>query len=173
MKADDEAAAGVFTGAAILLVAGIFSAWLFLTWLSKPAEYASRVAEVTHRLDRAEALASVAAIDGTHSPHAVCPSPSGDSLGAVKTTFLAAASGSGLASPVITLSPLDAGENAPLAPVRVSMQATGSNEAIMGLLGQLERGAPELFVDRLDLRSKSSAVDFVLTGKVYCWLGAQ
>jgi hypothetical protein len=169
---DDAPNFGFWAAIAALAVVGSIGAWLAMSQLANPHDFALRLSRAASQVDRTQELAARPGRLSAHSPHAVCPGREATNLEAIRINLSAAASRAGLPSPVLSLAPLDEAENATLGPVKVSLQATGSYESVLGLLGQLERTEPEVFIDKLDLRTKANALELALSGKVYCWIAA-
>lgn len=169
---DDLPGARILAGAGIIAGLAATLAAFLLANLSKPTAFETRLAKVAGDVDRTQRLAQAGGSANSHRPRAVCPGPGADNLEAVRSAFFAAAARAGVSSPAVSLTSLDEGEHAALAPVRVSLQASGGYDAVLGMLGQFERLEPEVFVDVLELKSKTSSVDLKLSGKVYCWPAA-
>jgi hypothetical protein len=170
---DEMPGPGLIAGAVICTAAAGIAAAVLLSTLAKPADFDTRIANLTRTTNRAQALTDSPGDADGHSKGAVCSGRTAADLDAIRASLAGAAARAGLASPNIAITALDEAEGSSLAPLRVTLEADGHYDAVMNLLGQLDRSQPEVFVDSLDLKSKTASVALKLSGKVYCWIVAR
>jgi Type II secretion system (T2SS), protein M subtype b len=161
--------AGVIAGAALVAVIAAVGAGAALSHIARPPGFEGRLAAASKTIARAQALSRPGASRSAHGAHAVCPGPGAENLDAIRATLVAAAARAGLPQPEISLAALGGGDNDTIEPVRVNLRSEGPYNVVLNLLGELDTAQPELFVDSLDLKPKTTAVDLRLSGKVFCW----
>lgn len=100
---------------------------------------------------------------------AVCARGQGGKIDALKEAIAASARTRGLSVVSMSVGP---DETAPLSQtlvtLRVRLQATGSYDQVMGLLGDMSTLRPMVFADALDLKSKTSSVALSISGRAFC-----
>ena len=169
---DDGPNIGLIASGLVLTLIAAVAAWSLMSWLSKPTNFDVRMSELAKQVSRSETLAASAGALDSHPAHAVCPGLRPEDLDRLRASVGAAAVRAGLPAPSLTFSAAEATQTASMAPVKLNLQATGGYEAMLGLISQLERSEPEIFVDSLDLRTSAATVDLKLSGKVFCWTSA-
>jgi len=170
---DETPGVGVIAGAALAAgVAGIAAA-VALSAFAKPSHFSTRLEAVSGQVARAEALAAAPGNPDGHVRNAVCPARASRDVDSIRSGLAATAAQAGLASANVSVSVLDAAENATMTPLRVSIVAEGSYDAAMTLLDRLGQGQPEVFIDSFDLKSRTTSVALKLSGKAYCWIAAR
>ena len=68
----------------------------------------------------------------------------------------------------VEVSPEPTGRAGVLAPLRIRLSASGSYDAALGTLGRLTAARPVVFIDTVDLTSKTSFVTLAISGRVFC-----
>jgi hypothetical protein len=162
-------AAGLTLGVFAALVAAV-GAWVGLDALAKPPHFAEREAAVHGALERASHLNRLARGGGAYSEHAVCSGLGGAESASITKAIAASAAQAGVTIADLVASPPPPGrESSAIAPVALRLQASGPYEAVSGWIDRMARAEPQIFVDTLDLVSRSPNVSLKLTGKVFCW----
>ena len=160
------AVAAAMIGGAVAVVAATG-----LAALARPADRAERLAQVERKLERLETLQRGAAGEGPTYPRgAICREGVGRGVGLVEQKVRAQ-----LGQARLTTIAFD-----PSTPVGDSLMAVGfrfetegSYEDAMTLLRGLDAARPTLFVDSVDLVSKTSTVSLRLSGRFYCSTSAR
>lgn len=146
---------------------------LGLSVLARPSDFKDRLAAIEARTDRAERLLKGPGDAGAYPAAAACPSVSPDALDALRQRFAGEA-----ARLNVTLSSVgvDYGDppetEAGLTPLAFSLEGEGGYDAVVGMLDSLSKSQPEVFVDTLDLKAKTSTVALKLSGHMFCWTSA-
>jgi hypothetical protein len=159
-----------FAGAALVaVIAAAVAVWGFAA-LSAPADYQARRLALESQLRTAERL-SVRPGDSTaYPPGAVCEGIAGEGLERVRRTMEGAATAEGMVGVQVQLgAPVDI--SGKIAPVPLRIEAEGSYDRVASLMDRLGRGAPQVFVETSDLRSRGDSVRLSLSGRVFCWTG--
>lgn len=158
---DVLAAAGTATLASIV-------SWILLCVLATPHDFSERTAALSNRAAAARKLIAATPADG--SIDAVCQRTVGAEVDAQKRALAALATQSGfqLAGVEVAAEGANSGGRSALAAVRLEFAGSGSYEAAMQMLDALSRSRPQVFVDTLDLTSKTSSVDLKFSGRVFC-----
>lgn len=158
------AAAMVGGATAIVAAAG-------LSALAQPADRAARLASVERKLDRLEALQRGATRGGPGYPRgAICREGVGRGAGAVEQKVRAQLGQATLRTIVFEPS-TPVGES--LMAVNFRFETVGSYEDATALLRGMNAVRPTLFVDTVDLVSKTSAVSLQFSGHFYCSTSAR
>ena len=158
------------SAALVAAIAAVATAW-GLKALSAPADYPARLAAVESQVRTAERLIARPGDGTAYSPGAVCEGFTGEGLERLRRTMEAAATADGIVGAQIQFGmPVDI--SGKIAPVPLRIEAEGSYERIASFMDRLGRGAPQVFVDTSDLRSRGGSVRLSLSGKVFCWTGA-
>jgi len=152
--------AGVAGGCA-LTSALLFSA------LARPQDGDARVAVVTQRIDQAERLFRQARNGPSFAPDAVCDSAEDQTL-ALKEAISSLALQGNVEVHSLDVTPAAAESEAGLPPLRFRFEVTGAYVAVISVLGALDRQGPQVFVDAVDMTSKSSNVSLAFSGRVFC-----
>jgi type II secretion system (T2SS) protein M len=170
---EDRGSIGVITGAALVATVTAVAAVVMLSHIAKPTASDSRLARVKGTIERAQTMSRASGNAEAYGARAVCPGRSTADLEAIRSDLIRAAVRAGLTPPVLSVTASTGGDDSRIAPVSVSVQAEGRYDAILNLLGQLEKLQPELFVDAVDVTSKAAAIHLRLSGKVFCWTVAR
>lgn len=136
---------------------------------SAPADFDSRLADVTAKTDRTEALLKPPRTPPRFGADAVCTQSAEQQAVALRQTLEAEAGRNSLVVVSADARPEPAADlEARLAPVRLRFTATGSYEGAVALLALMARERPQLFVDSLDLTPKTANVTLSFSGRVFC-----
>lgn len=160
---------GLSRGAALAAVAGAAAALAFglgLTAISRPANLAERLDGLETKADEAGRILR-ARRDLDVSPDAVCTRDPGEQAAALRTLLSQVTAQQNLEVGSMEVSP-DAPERSGMVPVRVRFEVTGGYDASLTALEALSRARPQIFVDAVDLASKTSSVTLTFTGRVFC-----
>ena len=158
-------AAAIIGGAVAIVTATGLSA------LARPANRAARLAELDRKLDRIETLQRGATDSRASYPRgAVCREGVGRGAEVVEQKVRAQLGQAKLAA--IAFEPsTPVGES--LLAVNFRFETVGSYEDATTLLRGLDAARPTLFVDTVDLVSKTSAVSLRFSGHFYCSTSAR
>jgi hypothetical protein len=157
----------VVVAATIALAAGA-AMFVALTYIAYPSHYDARLGAVSEQADAAEALLQAPGLVAYPSG-AVCKGAAENAAMALSQRLHAAAARAGVNLVSAQVDPSVASRGAEgLAPVAVTLEVNGRYDSVIAMLGGLARTQPELFVDNVDLRSLTSAVDLKLSGKILC-----
>lgn len=171
MKREGSSGPGLAVAAAIVGGAMAIVAATGLSALARPADRAARLAELERKLDRIETLQRGAADGGPTYPRgAICREGVGRGADLVEQKLRAQLGQAKLTT--IAFEPsTPVGES--LLAVDFRFETMGSYEDAVGLLRGLDATRPTLFVDTVDLVSKTSAVSLRLSGHFYCSTSAR
>jgi hypothetical protein len=148
--------------AAVAAAAAVFG----MLSITKPGHFDARVADLQGKVDSARRMMPAVATRA-FAPTALCsaaPQAAADKLSADLKT---AAHSLQLNNVDVQVSPqreVDGG----LVPLTVRFNASGQYTAMLAVLQKLSGLRPVLFVDTVDLTSKTSFVTFSLSGRVLC-----
>lgn len=158
-------AAAVLGGAMAIVTATGLSA------LARPADRAERLVQLERKLDRLETLQRGAAGEGPVYPRgAICREGVGRGVGLVEQKVRAQLGQARLAT--IAFEPsTPVGDS--LMAVSFRFEIEGSYEDTVSLLRGLDAARPTLFVDSVDLVSRTSTVSLRLSGRFYCSISAR
>jgi hypothetical protein len=153
-------AIALFAGAAVAAVIG-------LLWLSTPAEFNGRLAQVRAQIEKSE-LALRKAPRTTYPPDAICAQAPEQAVAALKSRLQNGASAVGVTLIGLNVVASSGAPGSTVAPVNLQFEASAPYDKIIALVVSLGRGGPEIFVDSADLTSQVSSADLKLAGRVYC-----
>lgn len=136
------------------------------TLLSKPTGFEDRIAVLTARTDLAERMIQ-RGLGGATEPLGACISGPSGQIQALKDEIAADAQRLSLQSGPLETRLADLTEGG-VTPIGLKLEVRGSYQAAMSLLDTLSARRPMLFVDTVDLTSKSSSVTLTLQGRVFC-----
>lgn len=163
-----------FTGRELALAGGLALGCalvmsIALSSLSRPKDFDERLALLERRTAEAERLARTARTAKAYRPGVICAGSPADQAAAIRSTLESQAGQTQLSLTVVDVSPEgDGGDGARLETLRVRFEAAGAYEAALGLLETLERVQPQIFVDTVDLVSKTSSVTLSFSGRAFC-----
>lgn len=160
------AVAAAVAGGAMAIVAATG-----LSALARPAQRAERLAQVEAKLDRLETLQRGAGGEEPPYPRgAICREGVGRGAGLVEQKVRAQLGQARLAA--IAFEPsVPVGDS--LMAVSFRFETEGPYEDAMVLLRGLDAARPTLFVDSVDLASKTSVVSLRFSGRFYCSTSAR
>jgi len=156
--------AGAVAGAALLAL----SSFMLLSKIATPADLSARLTAAGAQVDRAQRLAGGGADPAAYGKGALCSQPAEVAAPAIRSGALAIANAAGLSATDVKALPrrLDFEHGTPS--VDLQIRADGRYDAIVQMLGRLSAARPQIFVDTLDLESRTSAVSLKLSGHVFC-----
>ena len=145
-----------------------------LILVARPSGFSARVAQVTADQENIDALRQGSAEPMRFPAKAVCTEPAASAAETLRRRVQSDATAVNVAVGPVAATPGPADQAAGgLSPVAVQFEATGSYDGVLGLLGQLSKQQPEVFVDSVDLQSKISVVTLKLGGRIYCSTSAR
>lgn len=139
-----------------------------LAALATPSDFDARLAaverdtEVARRQLRQRAPADALPIDGA------CRAASAREIAALRTALGRTAETFRLQSVTVEVEPDPAADSARLTALRIRMDASGPYDAALGALQHLSTVRPMVFVDQVDLASKTSFVTLSVRGHAFC-----
>jgi len=143
--------------------------FVLLVLIGRPTGYAARLAEASATAARTGGLEHAPPLAALYPAKAVCAEASQVAAESLRRALQSAAGNLNVSLTNVALTPGSADEAAGgLAPVTLRFEATGQYDAVLGLLGQMGRWRPELFVDSVGLRSQVSSVALKLEGRIFC-----
>jgi|GEM_PF-1543908 Tfp pilus assembly protein FimV len=153
-----------------LTVAGLSAAvlYLLLSLISRPPDLSGRLAQVERNTGEAEQVLARSSTDSPYLAHAICEDPSAAPI-ALRQRLQSAAASTGL-----TFSNFSTTPGAPdeaiggLEPLSLSFEASGRYDAVVSLLGALAKAEPQIFADKIDLKSQTSTVALTFSGRIFC-----
>jgi hypothetical protein len=150
-------------GAAVLAAFG-------LNALATPASYAERTAKLQQQTLRIEALASGGVTRSSYRLGAVCEGFSETGQGKLRQAIESAAAQENLKSARIQITSEAAQVvGAKLAPVSITIQVEGPYDRLLTMTNHLAQGAPQIFVDTLDIKTAGADAQLSLAGRAFCW----
>ena len=157
-------------------LAALAAVVLFVTLMlvGRPQGYSARLAAARTTAVRISNLEKAAPSTAAFPDRAVCNQMTSAAADTLRRSLASAASSAtvSISNVVLTAGGGDEGAGG-LAPVTLKFEASGQYDAVLGLLAQMGRWRPELFVDSMDLRSQVSSVALKLEGRVYCSTSAR
>lgn len=136
--------------------------------MAKPIGFDQRMAGVEQDLDQVSQILGRRGATTAFPADAICVATTSSSEAEkLRLRIMQAATLSGLDQTTVTVSPQDAG-SARLIPLRVRIDASGSYPAAINTINRLSLVRPTLFLDTVDLNSKTSIVNLTISGRVFC-----
>lgn len=158
--------------AAALATACAVAMSLLLTGLSSPPDFQQHIAALEQKIAGARQVLRPHLEGSGYGADAVCKKALGQEVQLLRKDVVAQADAAKLMVSGLDIAPdnqTSLGET--LAPLRLKLQAEGSYEGALSLMAGLARERPMIFVDTVDLGSKTSSVTLKLSGRVYCSAG--
>lgn len=165
-------------GPALALVAtlvGASSALIFcwgLAAVARPANLNERVQALQAQSERVQTLLRRRGGTTDYPPGAICPGLSEVQLEPIRQQLRAAVAGAGLDPQKVSVARSAAPSLEAIAPVDVRLETNGAYGPTLLMLDALSRQTPLLYVDTVDLRSRTDTVNLQLSGRLYCWTAA-
>jgi hypothetical protein len=153
-----------------LMVAVVTSAELAA--LARPSGYEVRIAAATQNAERLRRLLAGDPTTGPFGWDAICRQTPDREVQQLRKDIAVQADAAKL-----TVGGLEVGPDYQealgdtLSPLRVRLEAQGPYQGAVSLLAVLAQSRPTLFVDSVDLTSRTSSVTLKLSGRVYCSAG--
>jgi hypothetical protein len=155
--------------AATLAMAACAIGWAGLSWLATPSALTARLARVSVKTQTAEGLLAQSTHASSYPIGAVCAKSPAAATDYLRQSLLAATRDAGVNMAHLDVTPGVADEAmAGLTPINIHIEVTGRYDQTLGLLTALAKLRPQVFIDQSDLTSQVSAVNFKLSGHVYC-----
>jgi hypothetical protein len=143
-----------------------------LSAMAKPRDYDARVAAADEKAHRLQRVLRANAPNGPFGWDAICRQPPAREVQQLRKDITAQAEAAKLTLASLEVGPdYQASLGETLSPLRVRLEAEGGYEGALGLLAGLAEAKPSLFIDTLDLSSRTSSVSLKLSGRVYCSAG--
>jgi hypothetical protein len=156
---DASAATGLAVVAAAAAVFGLLA-------LAKPDHFDERLVAIHDQSLLAKQMAAKTS-PPLFPPDALCKLAPQAEAEKLNVDLRAAAQAAQLKQMDVQVTP-QAATDEDLLPLTVRVDASGDYESILGLLQRLSSIRPLLFIDTVDLASKTSFVTFTLSGRVLC-----
>jgi len=158
-------------GAAIMMGGCIAILSAFgLSAIATPADVAERSSTLERQTRQIESLAGGSGRTASFGVGAVCEGFGVSSQVKLRQALEGAAVAENLVGARIRLAPsgsADAGAN--IAPVALTLEVEGPYDRLLALMDRLANGAPQIFVDSVDLTAKGPAAQLSLSGRAFCW----
>ena len=165
MKAPPLETSTALAMAGVALASAVLTGAL-VTVLSKPADFEDRMAVLTARTDLAEHMTQ-RNLGGAAEPLGACASGPSGQMQALKDEIVADATRLSLRAAPIEARLADLSARG-VTPVGLKVEVSGSYQGAMSLLDALSARRPMVFVDTIDLVSKTSNVTLTIQGRVFC-----
>ncbi|MDR3511014.1 MAG: GspMb/PilO family protein [Caulobacteraceae bacterium] len=168
MKRKTDADVNLMVVAVTIALAAGAAMFVVLAVIARPAHYSARLAAIGQQVDAADTLLRTGG-DAGYPLKALCSGAPDVAAAALRQRLQGAASATGVALSSVEADPGAADEaRGGLYPIVLKLEANGRYDGVVSMLGSLAKGQPELFVDVVDLKSLTSAVDLKLSGRIYC-----
>ncbi|HLZ77174.1 hypothetical protein [Phenylobacterium sp.] len=154
-------------GAAIALVCALTGAVALMS-LAKPGHFDTRMAAVERDAGLAAKLLRQRTPTQGLTADATCSSALPAEAERLRAQLFALASVFPLQNVSIEVTQEPQARLGVLAPLRLRLSGAGSYEAALTALGRLGAVRPLVFIDSVDLSSKTSFVTFSISGRVFC-----
>lgn len=162
----------VTLGAAVGVVSAV-GLFFTLSAVAKPAQFKARMTALEAQADLIDRLNKAPGDARAYSAQAVCPSASPEAIEALRQRFSTEAGRASVALSNNVVSPEEAAStDAQLTPLVFEIEGEGAYGGVIGLLSGLAKSQPEVFIDTLDLKSKTATVTLKLSGHMFCWTSA-
>jgi hypothetical protein len=165
MKPSAFATSTAMAMAAVALASAVL-AGVLVTVLSRPTDFTDRLAVLTSRTELAERMTQRNR-GGAEEPLGTCAAGPAAQIQALKDEIAASATRLSLQSGPVEARVADLTEKG-VTPIGLKLEVSGSYQSAMSLLDTLSARRPILFVDTIDLVSKTSNVTLSLQGRVFC-----
>lgn len=165
-------------GPALAMVATLIAAVsaLIFCWslaaIARPADLKERVAALKAQAERIQILLRRRGGIADYPAGAVCPGLSEAQLEPIRQRLRATATGANLSLEKFSVVRSSASGSEAITPIDVRLETNGAYEATLLTLDNLSRQVPLLYVDTVDLRSRTNAINLQLSGRFYCWTAA-
>ena len=152
------------------------SAALVFCWglaaIARPVDLKARVAMLEAQAEQTQALLRRRGGTADYPAGAICPGLSPAQLEPVRQRLRASLAGANLSIGKISVARSSAPSFEAISPIAVQFETNGAYEATLLMLDNLSRQTPLLYVDTVDLRSRTDSVNLQLSGRIYCWTAA-
>lgn len=169
MRRDPLDVYGVSIAALVAVVLATMTAY-GLAALAKPSDYKARVAALEQKADLIERLSKAAPAAKPHPTGAACREASAQQMGAFRDGLAARAALARLTP--VSFSIMPAQDQGGLAQVAFQLETVGPYDGTAQFLSAMSGNVPEIFVERVDLVSRSGSVSLRFSGRFYCLTGA-
>lgn len=165
-------------GPALALVATLIAAIsaLVFCWslaaIARPTDLKARVAALEVQAERTQTLLRRRGGNADYPAGSVCPGLTETQLEPIRKQLGMAITGSNLSLGKISVARSSTPSLEAITPIDVSFETNGAYEATLLMLDNLSRQTPLLYVDTVDLRSRTGSVNLQLSGRIYCWTAA-
>jgi len=159
-------------GATLIAASGALVFCWGLAAIARPADLKARVAALEVQAERTQTLLRRRGGTADYPAGAVCPGLSEAQLEPVRQRLRASLAGANLSVGKILVARSPTPSFEAITPVNVQFETKGAYEATLLMLDNLSRQTPLLYVDTVDLRSRTDSVNLQLSGRIYCWTAA-
>jgi len=153
-------------GMAVLFAASI---GLSLAALAKPSETDARISVRQQKIRALEQVFQARTSPRLYPADAICRQRPDQAAAQLRTLITGQAQAAKLA---VTAVEIGSDPQAPLgetlAPLRIQLTTQGAYDATLSLMATMARYRPMIFVDAVDLSSKTSSVSLKFSGHLYC-----
>jgi hypothetical protein len=158
--------APVIAAAAVALSAAVVSV-VALPTLAEPEDFDARLAAAESNAERAAAVLRQKDLAPAFPEGALCAGSLAAGAEALKGQLSALAQAARLQNVSIEVAPA-ASRGGALAPLAMRLEASGPYDGALAAIQQLSALRPLVFVDAVDLGSKTSFVTLSISGRAYC-----
>ncbi len=165
-------------GPALALIATLIAASsaLIFCWslaaIARPADLKERVAVLEAQAERTQILLRRRGGTADYPAGAVCPGLSEAQLEPIRQRLQAAVAAANLSAGKFSVTRASVPSLEAITSVEVRFETNGAYDATLLMLDNLSRQTPLLYVDTVDLRSRTDSVNLQLSGRIYCWTAA-
>jgi hypothetical protein len=153
--------------AAGLAAAGAIGAVLGAAHLARPDDFAARLAVVEQKMARVRELGAGAGRPDTFPADAACAQTARGAED-VRRQIAGLASQLNLEVSQLDVAPTPPAGSSRLAPLQLRFEVDGPYAGAVDLVRRLETVRPMVFVDTVDLTSKTSSVTLAVSGRAFC-----
>jgi hypothetical protein len=140
-----------------------------LAMIAHPPGLQRQVARASTELTELESRLQAPGDPFAYPAHALCRTNPNTAAPAMQARLAAVAGADGVTLSGLSATPGAADEAAGgIAPVALQFDASGRYDQVVGFMDALAKGAPEVFVDAVDLKSETSQVSLKFQGRIYC-----
>jgi hypothetical protein len=166
MKRTGPTAGQIATASGLAVVVAAAAA-AGLSAVAKPSDYAERLAAVERSTDEATALLRQRRAGQAFGKGAVCIGDPATAAERLRYELTGAASSARLEHPTVTVMARPASGRV-IAPMEIRLEAAGGYDAALTAIDRMSNVRPVIFIDSVDIVSKTSFVTLAITGRAYC-----
>lgn len=152
------------SGLAMVVAAAVAAG---LSMVAKPSDYRERLAAVERSTDEAAGLLRQRRAGQAFGKGAVCVGDPEAAAERLRAELTGAAASARLEHPSVAVTAKPASGQA-IAPLLIRVEAAGGYDAALTAIDRLSAVRPVMFIDSIDIVSKTSFVTLAITGRAYC-----